>query len=140
MIFHFRDTASAQCQSTSKHLAERGWRVDAGQSMNPLRSVAYLILVSVLPMVALAQDGWLFSVTPPIIMRYDGSASFNFTNTSESPIHGVTLHNGKEHRMIIDTIEPHKTISVALSDLWWLVAGEMTVTCVNYSKPLKVKD
>jgi hypothetical protein len=108
--------------------------------MNHLRSVAYLILMAALSTTALAQDGWLFSATPPIIMRYDGSAAFNFTNTGDATIHGVTLHNGKEHRMIIDTIEPHKTVSVALSDLWWLVAGEMTVTCVNYSKPLKVKD
>jgi hypothetical protein len=108
--------------------------------MNSLRSVAYLILMAVLSSVAPAQDGWLFSATPPIVVRFDSSDStLHFTNTSDAPIHGVTLHNGQEHRVIIDTIEPHKTALVDLAILTGLVvAGETAVTCINYSKPLKV--
>src|SRR5438309_1939264 len=107
---------------------------------NPLRSVAYLILMAALPVVTLAQDGWLFSATPPIVVRFDGNEiAYHFTNTSDAPIHGVTAHNGEKFRVIIDTIEPHKTVSV---EPWILsgivVFGEMTVTCTNYSKPLKV--
>lgn len=106
---------------------------------NPLRSVSYLILMAALPMVALAQDGWLFSATPPIVVRYDGECCFHFTNTSDAPIHGVTLHNGEKSRVIIDTIGPHKTALVDLGAIpSGLVVNGGTITCTNYSKPLKV--
>ena len=98
-------------------------------------------------MVALAQDGWLFSATPPIVVRYDNNeGSFHFTNTSDAPIHGVTLHGVTLHgdeisRVIIDTIEPHKTVSFdggTSIPSGLIVLGKMTITCTNYSKPLKV--
>jgi len=99
------------------------------------------MLLNVLPMVLLAQDGWLFSASPPIVVRYDSNeGAVHFTNTSDVTIHGVTLHNGEKHRVIIDTIEPHKTVAVDLASVSGLmIYGEMTITCTNYSKPLKVK-
>jgi hypothetical protein len=144
MLRFLLDTASAitvEGRRPRFFFSSEGWLAGrCWMGMNPLRSAAYLILMAALPMVALAQDGWLFSATPPIVVRFDGNeATLYFTNTSDAPIHGVTLHNGQEHRVIIDTIEPHKTASVNLAILTGLiVARETAVTCANYSKPLKV--
>jgi len=108
--------------------------------MKSLRAVAYLILMVSLRTVAPAQDGWFFSSKPPIVVRYDrDEIALHFTNTSDVPIHGITLHHGKEHRVIIDTIDPHKTAAVDLAVVAGLVVtGEMTFTCANYSKPMTV--
>lgn len=100
------------------------------------------MLLSSLTGIARGQDGWLFSATPPIVVRWDGSTStFYFTNTSDAPIHGVTLHsksNGEsKSRVIIDTIEAHKTASVG-SEILGDVVSEGTLTCTHYSKPLKI--
>src|SRR6266487_1645693 len=110
--------------------------------MKLLRLSAWLIVVASIPMSTLAQDGWLFSATPPIVVRNDLEA-FYFTNTSDKPIHGVTIHSTKPgeetiSQVIIDTIEPHKTASVkAVLIIGYFVDGA-TITCTNYSKPLKV--
>jgi hypothetical protein len=107
--------------------------------MKLLRLSAWLIVVASVPMNTLAQDGWLLSATPPIVVRFDGE--FRFTNTSDKPIHGVTLHSTKDgqttSRVIIDTIEPHKTVSVD-ARISAEVLNDGTITCANYSKPMKV--
>src|SRR6266446_2816374 len=60
-----------------------------------------------------AQDGWLFSAQPPIVVRTGNDGRYYFTNTSDHALHGITIHNtdnGKEtSEVLIDTIEPHKT-------------------------------
>lgn len=67
--------------------------------------------------------------------------TFHFTNTSDAPVHGVTLHTEKDgekqSRVIIDTIEAHKTVEVDMSILADIASGA-TITCSHYSKPLKV--
>jgi len=114
--------------------------------MNPLRSVACLILIAAGPVIVLAQDGWLLSATPPIVARYDfNGLAFHFTNTSDAPIHGVTLHHTEKDstetsRIIIDTIGPHQTVLVDPSMSGGIgMFINSTVTCTNFSKPLKVK-
>src|SRR6266581_3113569 len=84
-------------------------------------------IAAVLPLMsantAHAQDNWLFSAKPPIVVRYDDASpyQFHFTNTSDKPIHGIKLHwteDGKEFSwVIIDTIEPHKTELVEATTL-----------------------
>lgn len=99
-----------------------------------------------LPQVA-AQDGWLFSASPPIVTRYEAHESaFHFTNTSDKPVHGVTLHTTKDgearSRVIIDTIAAHETVSVRVGSdptiLTDIVLGA-SLTCVDYSKASKIK-
>ena len=105
---------------------------------------------------AFSQDGWFFNATPPIVVRGiqdpggRNEPTYNFTNTSDKIIHGITLNwkNGQgiaQSRVIIDTIEPHKTETVVLD--WAYVSHEIpdnaskdsiTVTCTNYSKPLNI--
>ena len=112
--------------------------------MNKATLVAFLLVASLLPRLCAAQDGWLFSAQPPIIVRFDREALvFRFTNTSDRPIHGVTLHTEKDgqkqSRVIIDTIEPHGTASVTDASVTVAAAArDATITCNNYSKPLKV--
>jgi hypothetical protein len=111
--------------------------------LSSLRRIVTCVTISIaLPVAAVAQDGWLFSATPPIVVRWDGSeVAFNFTNTSDTPIHGVTLRTEKDgqkqSRVIIDTIEPHETVSVDATILADVVSGA-TITCSKYSKPLKI--
>ncbi|CEF49411.1 unnamed protein product [uncultured bacterium] len=90
-----------------------------------------------------AQDGWLLSAQPPIVARADFSqVKVHFTNTSDKVLHGITMHSKdkdgtKSSRVIIDTIEPHKT--VAIDFIPELFLDETTATCTNYSKPLPIK-
>jgi hypothetical protein len=90
-----------------------------------------------------AQDGWLFSAQPPIVARADFSqVKVYFTNTSEKVLHGITMHSKDKDgttssRIIIDTIEPHKT--VAIDFIPELFPDGTTITCTNYSKPLPIK-
>jgi hypothetical protein len=86
-----------------------------------------------------AQDGLVFSAQPPIVVRFDGRV--HFTNTSEKVLHGVTVNNkddkgNKTSKVIIDTIEPHKTVTIDLAVEF--LANNPTLTCTNYSKPLPV--
>lgn len=93
-----------------------------------------------------AQDGWLFSAKPPIVVRLDGdTVSYHFTNTSDKPLHGITINSVKDGQqqsvVIIDTIEPHKTVAVEMLRLINIAGGRLsdaTLTCTNYSSPLKL--
>jgi hypothetical protein len=106
-----------------------------------------LAIAFISPSRAGAQDGWLFSASPPVVTRWDSQGfAFHFTNTSDKPLHGITLHTKKDDqdrsRVIIDTIAAHQTASVsALSDTTILgdVVSGATITCVDYSKPLKIQ-
>src|SRR4051812_26672698 len=71
-----------------------------------------------MPALMHAQDGAIFSAQPPIVVRpgnHDGK--IYFTNTGDRILHGITLNNkdssgAKTSKVIIDTIEPHKTVAV----------------------------
>ena len=100
-----------------------------------------------------AQDGYLFSAKPPLVIRFDrelGSPGMKFTNTSSSILHGVTVNvvvkGQKVTRVIIDTIAPDATYLVSVEEIaanngelatlfWTPGAG---ITCTNYSKPIPV--
>lgn len=93
-----------------------------------------------------AQDGWVFSAKPPIVVRQDlETVTYHFTNTSEKPLHGVTINsvkNGESQSVvIIDTIEPHKTVAVDWSRVIASAPGglhDATITCTDYSSPIKL--
>lgn len=80
----------------------------------------------------------LASTVPPLVIRNDyESQTYRFTNTSDKPIHGISITEGKDTAIMIDTIEPHKTEAVSWSLLTW-VKSDATVTCVDHSKPIKL--
>jgi hypothetical protein len=98
---------------------------------------------------AYAQDGWLLSAKPPLIIRYDDTPNyqFHFTNTSEKAIHGIKLHwtqDGNERSwVIVDTIRPHETVLVQVTALEKCCDldkhyREATLTCDGYSSPIKI--
>ena len=107
--------------------------------------IATLFAILVISPVCQAQDGWLFSAKPPIVVRLDGeTVSYHFTNTSDKPLHGIminTIKDGQERStVIIDTIEPHKTVAVEMVLLINIAGGRLsdaTLTCTNYSSPIK---
>ncbi|MEP6821563.1 MAG: hypothetical protein ABI946_04355 [Chthoniobacterales bacterium] len=87
-----------------------------------------------------AQDGWFFSAQPPIVIRF-ADLKVYFTNTGDKVLHGVTVTSidkdkNKSSRVIIDTIEPHKTAVVDFAVEFVLDAS---LTCTDYSKPLPIK-
>jgi hypothetical protein len=93
-----------------------------------------------------AQDGWFLSAKPPIVVRLDGeTVSYHFTNISDKPLHGITINSVKDGQqqsaVIIDTIEPHKTVAVAMVRVINSAGGRLsdaTLTCTNYSSPIKL--
>lgn len=104
---------------------------------SPARLAAcLLVLFSVIP--GTAQDGIIFSAKPPITVRYAiNDLKVYLTNTSDKILHAVTVNNvwsdGKTvSKVIVDTIEPHKTVAVE----WRVELVEGTLTCDKYSKPL----
>jgi hypothetical protein len=52
-------------------------------------------------------------------------------------MHSKDKDGAKSSRVIIDTIEAHKTVAIDL--LPELVSDDTTITCTNYSKPLSIK-
>jgi len=88
-----------------------------------------------------AQDGWLFSARPPIVVRDGHDGYFYLTNTSDQVLHGITIHNNDKgtetSQVIIDTIEPHKTATINFSVKFLI--NDPALTCTNYSKPLPLK-
>jgi hypothetical protein len=106
-----------------------------------LRTLTVAALLCATPLSA--QDGWLFSAQPPIVVRAAiAESKVYFTNTSDKPLHGITMkskdkEDTKSSRVIIDTIEPHKTVAIDL--LVELLSDDTTITCTNYSKPLPIK-
>ncbi len=107
-----------------------------------LRTIAgFLLTLFLLSAPADAQDGWLLSAKPPIVFRFGNG--LNFTNTSDKPIHGITLH-GKTAEgaptslVIIDTISPHRTVTIENAQALVMIAGGATITCTNHSKPLAI--
>jgi hypothetical protein len=94
---------------------------------------------------ASAQDGFFNSAPPPVIIRFaDGKA--HFTNSSDKVLHGITMHSQdsegkKSSKVIIDTIEPHKTVALKFLDdttatIVRLLFDKTTITCEGYSKPI----
>lgn len=86
------------------------------------------------------------SAKPPIVVRFDGY-EFHFTDTSDHVLHGIRINSEKDGKtlstVVIDTIEPHKTAVVDLGQAGnGVIEGtplrEATITCVNYSKPIKL--
>ncbi|MEI7774415.1 MAG: hypothetical protein WCK17_06535 [Verrucomicrobiota bacterium] len=106
-------------------------------------TILALILSSFLAFLAAsstAQDGLFTSAQPPIVVRLgvdDGKVYF--TNTGEKVLHGITMNTKdkdgkKSSKVIIDTIDPHKTVAIPF--LLKLFVEGTTLTCTNYSKPL----
>ena len=116
--------------------------------MNRIRITAFLVLFCTSPI--FAQDGWLLSATPPLVIRFDRpTVAVNFTNPSDKVLHGITLNTVKDgqkaSRVIIDTIQPHATFSIFSPELMehdgaFLkeLLSDSSVTCNDYSKPLKI--
>jgi len=90
-----------------------------------------------------AQDGLVFSAQPPIVARLgSGDGKVYFTNTGDKVLHGITVNNKDDKgnitsKVIIDTIEPHKTVAIDFAAE--LLINDPTLTCKNYSKRLPVK-
>ncbi len=114
-----------------------------------ISTIAAILVAHFVNAPADAQDGWFRSAKPPIVVSYDGEPDyeFHFTNTSDNVLHGVKLHWEKDGQqlswVIIDTIEPHKTVRVDAVRLEKCCAldqtyREATITCDNYSSPIKI--
>jgi hypothetical protein len=111
-----------------------------------ISSIATAVAILFTAPACYAQDGWFFSAKPPIVVRLDGdTVSYHFTNTSDKPLHGVTINGVKDGQqqsvVIIDTIEPHKTVAVEMLRLINIAGGRLsdaTLTCTDYSSPLKL--
>ena len=90
-----------------------------------------------------AQDGVVFSAQPTIVVRLGtGDGKVYFTNTGDKVLHGITVNNkddngNKTTKVIIDTIDAHKTVAIDLAVE--LLINNPALTCTNYSKPLPVK-
>ncbi len=91
---------------------------------------------------------WPFAEAPPIIIRFDpaNGVLVHFTNTSDKILYGITVtasEDGKDvSRVIVDSIEPHKTVTVSLGEA--IAAGmrpltKVGITCKAYTKPLIVE-
>jgi hypothetical protein len=85
------------------------------------------------------------SAKPPLVISRDmENLTYHFTNTSDKTVHGIKVSATKDGKqfstVIIDTIKPHETASVDLNRLWEASARdkEATITCVDYSKPIKL--
>jgi hypothetical protein len=96
-----------------------------------LSSIATAVAILFTAPVGRAQDGILFSTKPPIVVRLDGdTVSYHFTNTSDKPLHGITINSVKDGQqqsvVIIDTIEPHKTVAVEMVRLINIVGGRLS--------------
>ena len=93
-----------------------------------------------------AQDGWVLSAKPPIVVRRDvETVNYYFTNTSDKTLHGIKINSVKDGKaqsvVIIDTVEPHKTAAVGFARIHESSSGslrEATITCTNYSSPIKL--
>lgn len=113
--------------------------------MKPISSIATAVAILFAAAVCDAQDG-LFSAKPPIVVRRDvNTVTYNFTNTSDKPVHGVTINsvrNGQPQSVvIIDTIEAHKTVAVDWARVIESAGGRLsdaTITCTGYSSPIKL--
>jgi len=86
-----------------------------------------------------AQEGLVFSVHPPIVVRIDGK--IYFTYTSDKVLHGITVNdkgdNGKKiAKIIIDTHDAHKTLEI--DSIPEPLFNDPALTCTNYSNPLPV--
>ena len=108
------------------------------------RYVPRFTLCMILGFVALvvhAQDGWLFSAQPPIVVRFGNDGNYYFTNTSDHVLHGITIHNNDNgkvtSKVLIDTLEPHKTAALTFDPRF--VLNTPALTCTDYSKPLPIK-
>ena len=109
-----------------------------------IKAIAFA--VAILTTACDAEDGRIFSAKPPIVVRRDvETVNYYFTNTSDKTLHGVKINSVKDGQptsvVIIDTIEPHKTVAVEFSRMLASAAGsfrDVTITCTNYSSPIKL--
>ena len=116
--------------------------------MKRICAITCLLLMYALPL--FAQDGWLLSATPPLVVRFDRkTVAINFTNTSDKVLHGIKLTSIKDgqttSRVIIDTIQPHETFVMYSSEylandgmLYKQMLSDASLTCTDYSKPLRI--
>jgi hypothetical protein len=101
-----------------------------------------LFIVAVSLAIGVAAFLSLRPAQPPIIVRFSLSpdeSKVHLTNTSDKVLHGVTLttetDGKKASRVIVDTIEPHKTADLAFHVDFLL---EPTLTCKDHTKPLLI--
>ena len=116
--------------------------------MSRIRITAFIVLLCTSSL--FAQDGWLLSAAPPLVVRFDRpTVEVNVTNTSDKILHGLTLNSVKDgqkaSRAIIDTIQPHATFPIFSTELMEHdgalmeeLLSDSSVTCTDYSKPLKI--
>ena len=105
---------------------------------NTLLAAILVSFLSLLTTPSTAQDGLFTSAQAPIVVRLgSGDGKLYFTNTGEKVLHGITMNTkdkdgNKASKVIIDTIEPHKTVAIPV--LVELLFDDTTLTCTNYSK------
>ena len=109
---------------------------------------ALLSLFSLLLISACTPNDGPARTAPPLIFRtqpdpQDGRVKFYFTNKSDKVLHGIRINSNKDGRLlskiIIDTLEPHKTELVDLAIMGAIISGnwrEATITCEDYELPI----
>lgn len=110
-----------------------------------MKCLLSFILVLICFCSARAQDGLFTLAKAPLTITRDVQThDFSFTNTGNKTLSRIriTSAHGKDLRsvVIIDTLEPHKTVVYDISKS--LARGadyhEATITCLKYSVPIRL--
>ncbi|MEI8341488.1 MAG: hypothetical protein WCH43_08160 [Verrucomicrobiota bacterium] len=105
-----------------------------------------LLLLLICLCSARAQDGFFILAKAPLTIVQDPQTKdFSFTNTGDKALHRIRIKSSHGNRqqsiVIIETLGPHKTVTYDISKS--IVPGakvqEATVTCANYSVPVKLE-